>query len=35
MPNPNGSADPLDDLFRSINGVRSSPEKLRGCIQQF
>jgi transposase len=24
----------VDDLLRSINGIRSSPEKLRGCILQ-
>jgi transposase len=24
----------LEDILRSINGIRSSPEKLRGCILQ-
>ncbi len=24
----------MEDILRSINGIRSSPEKLRGCILQ-
>ena len=24
--------DLMDDVIRSINGIRSSPEQLRGCI---
>jgi hypothetical protein len=25
----------MEDIIRSINGIRTSPRKLRGCIVQF